>query len=49
MRTPNRNWLGRGHAHPLVRTLTPVVVRVLPSRRTLCSDIYLSGRWPLDR
>ncbi|MGC4783720.1 class I SAM-dependent methyltransferase [Micromonospora zamorensis] len=49
VRIIGRNWLGRGHAHPIVRTLTPVVDRVLRSRPALCSDIYLLGCRALDR
>ncbi|WP_165942586.1 bifunctional 2-polyprenyl-6-hydroxyphenol methylase/3-demethylubiquinol 3-O-methyltransferase UbiG [Micromonospora sp. KC721] len=46
VRILGRNWLGRAHPRPVIRTLTPLVDRALRLRPSLCSDLYLLGRRP---
>lgn len=43
-----RNWIGRNHPNPLIRSLTPLADRLLQLRPSLCSEIYLAGRKPLE-
>jgi 2-polyprenyl-3-methyl-5-hydroxy-6-metoxy-1,4-benzoquinol methylase len=43
-----RNWLGLHHRHPVVRLVTRLVGRLLELRPSLCSDIYVIGRKPVE-
>jgi SAM-dependent methyltransferase len=43
-----RNWLGLNHRHRAVRLATRVLGRLLELQPSLCSDIYVIGRKPID-